>query len=131
MNETTRRRRKVKIVATLGPSSTDKKTINDLFDAGADVFRLNLSHGTHGDIKIKHSYIREIESLLGRPICIMADLQGPKLRCGLFKAGSVDLVDGQLFSFDLSNKSTHNENARRRSIMGCYVELSQYERLCF
>lgn len=102
MNETTRRRRKVKIVATLGPSSTDKKTINDLFDAGADVFRLNLSHGTHGDIKIKHSYIREIESLLGRPICIMADLQGPKLRCGLFKAGSVDLVDGQLFSFDLN-----------------------------
>ena len=75
-----RRLRSVKIVATLGPASNDYATIRALFEAGADVFRLNMSHGTHADIEARHTIIRKVEADLGRPIGILADLQGPKLR---------------------------------------------------
>ena len=80
-----RRLRNVKIVATLGPVSSDEKTIRALFEAGADVFRLNMSHGTHDDMAARHAIIRKVEADMGRPICILADLQGPKLRVGVFK----------------------------------------------
>ncbi|MDD9923719.1 MAG: pyruvate kinase, partial [Boseongicola sp.] len=73
-----RRQRNVKIVATLGPASSDHDTIKALFEAGADVFRLNMSHGTHSEIGERHRIIREIEKETGRPIGILADLQGPK-----------------------------------------------------
>ncbi len=96
-----RRRRNVKVVATLGPSSSTREVIRALFQAGADVFRLNMSHGTHEDIRGRHSLIREIELELERPICILADLQGPKLRCGTFASGSAMLVEGQAFRFDM------------------------------
>ena len=96
-----RRHRKVKIVATLGPSSSDYATIRALFEAGADVFRLNMSHGTHEDIRERHRIIREVERDLGRPIGILADLQGPKLRVGAFAAGAHDLEDGDKFRLDL------------------------------
>ncbi len=96
-----RRLRNVKIVATLGPASSDYKTIRALFEAGADVFRLNMSHGTHDDIRARHVIIRQVEADTGRPICILADLQGPKLRVGTFAAGSHDLVQGDKFRFDL------------------------------
>ena len=86
-----RRLRNVKIIATLGPSSSDYNTINDLFKSGADVFRLNMSHGSYDDIKAKHAIIRKIEKKLSRPIAILADLQGPKLRCGVFKNESIVL----------------------------------------
>jgi pyruvate kinase len=83
-----RRLRNVKIVATLGPASNDYATIRALFEAGADVFRLNMSHGTHDDIRARHVIIRQVEADTGRPIAILADLQGPKLRVGTFaKAG--------------------------------------------
>ena len=82
-----RRLRNIKIVATLGPASSDYETIRALFDAGADVFRLNMSHGTHEDISSRHEIIRQIERETGRPIAILADLQGPKLRCGEFDDG--------------------------------------------
>ncbi|MDG2473682.1 MAG: pyruvate kinase [Paracoccaceae bacterium] len=98
-----RRQRRVKIAATLGPASDNRKIIKDLFLAGADVFRLNLSHGTHSDIKRRFDIIRDIEAELDRPICIMADLQGPKLRCGHFKGGSTILAEGDDFCFDLDN----------------------------
>jgi pyruvate kinase len=101
MSEAIRRQRKVKIVATLGPASNTKEIIRNLFVAGADVFRLNLSHGTHEDIKVRYDFIRDIESELKRPICIMADLQGPKLRCGAFENGSEILEEGEIFRFDL------------------------------
>ena len=97
-----RRLRNVKIVATLGPSSSDYTTIRALFEAGADVFRLNMSHGTHDDIRARHVIIRQIESDLGRPICILADLQGPKLRVGTFtNPEGEELIEGAAFRMDL------------------------------
>ena len=101
MIEASRRQRRIKIAATLGPSSKSKKIISELFKAGADVFRLNMSHSTHKEIGKLHTYIREIEAAANRPICIMADLQGPKLRCGVFANGSEELIEGENFSFDL------------------------------
>ncbi len=98
-----RRRRNIKIVATLGPASDTKDMIKELFLAGADVFRLNMSHGKHEDIRQRHAMIREVEAEVGRPICILADLQGPKLRCGVFANGSEDLAEGQTFRFDLDD----------------------------
>ncbi|MSU88212.1 pyruvate kinase [Rhodobacteraceae bacterium 2CG4] len=99
-----RRNRNVKIVATLGPASSDYETIKALFEAGADVFRLNMSHGTHDDIRNRHEILRDLEVEFERPICILADLQGPKLRCGTFKDGPVMLEEGQAFRFDLDDK---------------------------
>lgn len=96
-----RRHRSVKIVATLGPASSTYDMICELFLAGADVFRLNMSHGTHDDIRERHSIIREVERSLGRPIGILADLQGPKLRVGAFAANAHDLVEGDKFRLDL------------------------------
>ncbi len=96
-----RRLRNVKIVATLGPASNDYETIRALFEAGADVFRLNMSHGEHDEIRVRHEIIRKIEADTGRPIAILADLQGPKLRVGKFANGSEDLVEGQAFRLDL------------------------------
>lgn len=98
-----RRRRNVKIVATLGPASSERSVIRSLFEAGADVFRLNMSHGSHEDIAERHRIIREIEHEVGRPICILADLQGPKLRVGAFADGPQDLVTGGAFRLDLSD----------------------------
>ncbi|WCR09942.1 pyruvate kinase [Paracoccus stylophorae] len=96
-----RRHRNVKIVATLGPASASKEMIRALFDAGADVFRLNMSHGSHDDHRARHATIREIEAETGRPIAILADLQGPKLRVGQFADGPHDLAEGDRFRFDL------------------------------
>lgn len=97
-----RRLRNVKIVATLGPASNDYETIAALFEAGADVFRLNMSHGEHDEIRARHEIIRQVEKDTGRPIAILADLQGPKLRVGKFANGSEDLVSGQTFRLDLN-----------------------------
>ncbi|RJE81705.1 pyruvate kinase [Paracoccus sp. JM45] len=96
-----RRHRNVKIVATLGPASSTKEVIRDLFEAGADVFRLNMSHGSHDDHRERYNTIREIEADTGRPIAILADLQGPKLRVGSFGSGPQDLAVGDKFRFDL------------------------------
>ena len=96
-----RRHRKIKIVATLGPASSDMATIRALWSAGADVFRLNMSHGSHDDIRTRHAMIRQIEAETGRPIAILADLQGPKLRVGVFAEGAAELAEGQAFRLDL------------------------------
>lgn len=90
-----------KIVATLGPASADRATIEALVHAGADVFRLNFSHGTHADHRQRLDLIRAIEAELGRPIGVLLDLQGPKLRVGTFADGAVDLVEGAAFRLDL------------------------------
>ena len=97
-----RRHRNVKIVATLGPASSTYEMIRALFEAGADVFRLNMSHGVHDDIAKRHAIIRQVEKDLGRPIGILADLQGPKLRVGTFAKGEEELVAGASFRMDLS-----------------------------
>lgn len=100
-----RRTKHAKIVATLGPASDDRKTIQALFDAGADVFRLNFSHGKHEDHKRRVDLIREIERDSGRPLGVLLDLQGPKLRVGTFPEGPITLVEGQPFRFDLDTKT--------------------------
>lgn len=95
-----RRERKAKIVATLGPASSDHATIKALFEAGADVFRFNFSHGSHADHEARYDIVRAIERELGRPIAILADLQGPKLRIGQFEGGKVTLREGAEFQLD-------------------------------
>ena len=99
-----RRQRNIKIVATLGPSSSDYDTIKDLHLAGADVFRLNMSHGTHDEIAKRHKIIRQIEDELSSPIAILADLQGPKLRVGPFKNGIEELTENEKFRLDLKDE---------------------------
>ena len=96
-----RRTRNAKIVATLGPSSSTAAAIAELVDAGADVFRLNFSHGTHEDHKLRLDTIRDLQVRSGRPIGIMADLQGPKLRIGDIAGGRVELRIGDAFRLDL------------------------------
>ncbi len=96
-----RRLRNVKVVATLGPASSDYEMIRALFEAGADLFRLNMSHGSHEEVAKRHEIIRHIERESGRPIGILADLQGPKLRAGVFREGSAELREGARFRFDL------------------------------
>ena len=97
-----RRRRRTKIVATLGPASSTPEMLSRLFYGGADVFRLNFSHGTHEDHLARIRMIRALEESAGRPIGILADVQGPKLRVGRFQAGRVTLQTGQNFRLDLS-----------------------------
>ena len=96
-----RRTRNAKIVATLGPASSDIAVVRKLFLAGVDVFRLNFSHGSADDHRKRFNGLRELEQELGRPIGIMADLQGPKLRVGVFAAGPVRLAEGAAFRLDL------------------------------
>lgn len=96
----TARQRQVKIVATLGPAAGDKEAIRKLFDAGVDVFRLNFSHGTADDHRMRMDIIREIEKEVNRPIAVLADLQGPKLRLGVFENDEIELTHGQSFRLD-------------------------------
>jgi pyruvate kinase len=96
-----RRNRNAKIVATLGPASSDAKVIEALFLAGADVFRLNFSHGSADDHARRVRALRAVEAEHGRPIAILADLQGPKLRVGSFAQGPVMLEAGQPFRLQL------------------------------
>jgi pyruvate kinase len=101
--------KKVKIVATLGPSSNTPERIEALFDAGADVFRLNFSHGTHDDHRSNCKIIRELESRTNTPIAVLADLQGPKLRVGMFENDSIELKPDDKFRVDLSDEIGTNE----------------------
>ena len=96
-----RRRRSTKIVATVGPACSTEAQLAELFEAGADVFRLNFSHGTHEDHKARYDVIRGLEKRFNRPISILLDLQGPKLRVGEFKGGRVQLEAGKTFRLDL------------------------------
>jgi pyruvate kinase len=97
-----RRRRRTKIVATIGPASSTPEVLSRLYHAGADVFRLNFSHGSHEDHLERFRMIRELEEKVGRPIGILADVQGPKLRVGRFGGGRVHLQTGKPFRLDLN-----------------------------
>jgi pyruvate kinase len=99
-----RRQRRTKIVATLGPASSDPATIERLFVAGADVFRINMSHTPHDAMRAYVKAIRGIEQKLSRPIGILVDLQGPKLRLDTFKGGGVDLAANTTFVLDADKK---------------------------
>jgi pyruvate kinase len=95
-----RRLRRTKIVATLGPATSDVHRIGQLFKAGTDVFRINMSHTSQPRMRELVSMIRAIEAEHGRPIGILADLQGPKFRIGNFTEGAVMLAPGQNFTLD-------------------------------
>ena len=101
--------RYAKIVATIGPASSDKDTIESLCKAGVDVFRLNFSHGSYKDHEKSVQNIRLAEEKLNRPIAIMLDLQGPKLRIGNFKDGIVKIKVGQKFQLDLNEELGNSE----------------------
>jgi pyruvate kinase len=95
-----RRLRRTKIVATLGPASSDRSMIARLFEAGADVFRINMSHTSHERMRELVAAIRAVETEHGRPIGILVDLQGPKLRLGSFAANPATLTKGDSFALD-------------------------------
>ncbi len=97
-----RRTRNVKVLATLGPASGSPEIIRQLFEAGADVFRLNMSHGSYDDVAGWHKAIRAVEQELSRPIGILVDLQGPKLRVGKM-ANDVVLEEGKPFRLELDD----------------------------
>jgi pyruvate kinase len=99
------RSRKVRILATLGPASDSPAMIRRLAEAGADAFRINMSHGTHADHKKRIAAIRALEAELERPTTIVADLQGPKLRVGRFKGDKAELKAGQAYVFDRDDKA--------------------------
>ncbi len=96
-----RRLRRIKILATLGPASSDSATIRKLFEAGADVFRINMSHTPHDKMRELIATIRNVEGSYGRPIGILVDLQGPKLRLGAFAEGAIQLNNGESITLDL------------------------------
>lgn len=90
-----------KIVATLGPASNTKEVIRSLALEGVSVFRLNFSHGTHDDHRRNVGYIREVEEEIKSPLGILCDLQGPKLRIGMFKNDDILLGEGDKFRLDM------------------------------
>jgi pyruvate kinase len=98
------RTRRAKIVATLGPASSTLEVIRQLFLSGVDVFRMNFSHGDFESHANRFRMVRDVEREFQRPISILADLQGPKLRVGKFAEGHVMLTAGQAFRFDLDTK---------------------------
>jgi pyruvate kinase len=95
-----KRNRRAKIVATLGPASSDPARIRQLFEAGVDVFRLNFSHGSHEDHAARFNAIRDIEREVGRPIAVLQDLQGPKIRIGTLARGKEMLEPDARVRFD-------------------------------
>ncbi len=99
-----RRHRNAKIIATLGPATSGAKKIHDLFIAGADVFRLNFSHGSADDHRKRVEIIRDLEKQTGRPVGILLDLQGPKIRVGNIRDGEATLQEGQTFTLDGSKE---------------------------
>lgn len=99
-----RRRRSIKILATLGPASSNEDRIAALFEAGADVFRINMSHTPHDLLRMLHGRIRAVEERFDRPIGVLVDLQGPKIRIGEFTGGSAVLEEGTAFALDSSRK---------------------------
>ena len=109
-----RRTRSAKIVATLGPATTDEPAIRALFERGVDVFRLNFSHGTQHDHARRLDTIRRLEKEFGRPIGVLLDLQGPKLRLGTFEGGRAQLDAGSRFRLDMDPTSG---NARRAPLL--------------
>jgi len=92
--------RRTKILATLGPATDDPKVLDELIGAGVDVVRLNLSHGSHEEHKRRAETIRDRARASGRQVGVLADLQGPKIRIGRFKAGAIQLREEDHFILD-------------------------------
>ena len=105
------RNRSTKIIATLGPASSDQDTIAGLHAAGADLFRLNFSHGERAVHLARLNAIRAVEQAAGRPIGVMADLQGPKIRIGTIQGDGTDLAVGATYRFDLTDQPGDEKRA--------------------
>ena len=101
-----RRRRKTKILATLGPATSAPERIRALFDAGVDVFRINMSHTSHTALGELHRAVRALETEVGRPISILVDLQGPKIRLGTLSGGPRLLKEGERVRLVVDTKAT-------------------------
>jgi pyruvate kinase len=101
--------RATKIVATLGPASSDRSVLERMVRAGVDVVRLNFSHGTKDDHLARAALVKEVASKVGRTVAIMCDLQGPKIRVGKFKDGKVNLEKGRRFVLDAAASSPGND----------------------
>jgi pyruvate kinase len=116
-----KRARRARIVATLGPASRAPGMVKALAQAGVDVFRLNFSHGSHEDHAAALKAVRGAELALKRPLGVLADLQGPKLRLGKFKDVEIDIKPGHSLRFDL-------DDAGRRP--GCRCRIRRSSRPC-
>lgn len=104
-----KRDRNAKIVVTLGPASAGVSVMRALVSAGADVFRFNFSHGTHEEHAERYQIIRSIEKEVGRPICVLQDLQGPKVRLGKLSQSEIELKEGQQVVFAPEDSSSDKE----------------------
>lgn len=114
--------RRTKIVATLGPATDDAAIIDKLIDAGVDVVRINLSHGSHEEHANRAEHVRNRARACGRQVGVLVDLQGPKIRCGSFSDGPIQLAEGDTFTLDVD----YPIDQGNRKIVGCtYRELPQ------
>jgi pyruvate kinase len=104
--------RRTKIVATLGPATDDTKVLDEVIGAGVDVVRINLSHGTHDEHAQRAEWVRNRARATGRQVGLLADLQGPKIRIGRFRDGSVQLAQGDLFTLDTALALDSGDQAR-------------------
>src|SRR4029079_4194841 len=104
------RRRKTKILATLGPASNTRDKMRALFDAGVDVFRINMSHTDHDMLRRMVADLRALSDEVGRPIGILCDLQGPKIRLGRLKDGPRMLTEGERIRLVLGETSDKPED---------------------
>lgn len=107
-----KRNRSVKILATLGPASSEVEQIKELHLAGADVFRINMSHGDPEKMRAMMAKIREVEADVGSTIGILVDIQGPKLRVGMFADDAVMLENGASFRLDTKDEPGTVERVR-------------------
>ena len=108
--------RSTKIVATLGPASSDAATLERMIRAGVDVVRLNFSHGTAQDHEKRAALVKELASKLGRTVAILCDLQGPKIRVGKFKEGKINLEKGQPFILDAAEVRPFEQLGREHDL---------------
>ncbi|MEE8339594.1 MAG: pyruvate kinase [Xanthomonadales bacterium] len=104
--------RRTKIIATLGPATDDREVLEGVIRAGADVLRLNMSHGSVEEQAARARMVREVSSGLGREVALMADLQGPKIRVERFKKGSVELSAGDEFTLDAEDVASPGDRTR-------------------
>ena len=104
--------RRTKIIATLGPATDSPKALGAVIEAGADILRINLSHGTHEEQAARAAQVRDVAQSLGREVAILADLRGPKIRLEKFADGSVELETGDIFTLDASDKPAKGSQTR-------------------
>jgi len=104
--------RRTKIIATLGPATDSPKALGAVIKAGADILRINLSHGTHEEQAARAAQVRDVAQSLGREVALLADLRGPKIRLEKFADGSVELETGDIFTLDASDKPAKGSQTR-------------------